>query len=107
MIKRVMSSEDRLNNILEWLQSISQAGHTPGFGPRMRLGVKKTIEKCLKELRDTKKENERLKAELQEIKFAIRVKFDNTQCCLKCATGNLANTIEQPSPQHNPYCIEE
>lgn len=98
-----MSSEDRLNHILEWLQSISQDGHTPGFGPGMRLGVKKTIEKCLKELRDTKKENERLKAELQEIKFAIRVKFD----CLKCGTGNLANTIEQPSPQHNPYCIEE
>ena len=103
MIKRVMSSEHRLNHSLKWLQSISQAGDYILFDADMRLGLKTGLENCLKELRHTKEENERLKAELQEIKRCVKPDCLNTDMC---ATGNLANTIEQPSPQHNPYCIE-
>ena len=99
-----MSSEHRLNHSLKWLQSISQAGDDVLFDSDMRLGLKTILENCLKELRDTKEENERLKAELQEIKRCVKPDCLNTDMC---ATGNLANTIEQPSPQHNPYCIEE
>lgn len=67
-----MSAEERLNTALEYLQTLSPDDYFHMFTKAMLLGLKTGIEDGLKELRHTKEENERLKAEIQQLNQKLK-----------------------------------